>query len=80
MNNRMNNSRRIFIKTLLIGSGVFLVGKVLGPRVLNLFSSESTVEPTTLKNFQNFRISENKNELIISDQKGNDIFIIDTGK
>jgi len=72
----MNKNRRNFLKILLIGGGVLLIGKFLGPRVWDFFSRG----PKTEKDFGNFRVSEDNKELIISDQSGEEIFIIDKEK
>ena len=72
----MNKNRRNFLKILLIGGGILLIGKFLGPRILDIFSRG----PKTEKDFGNFRVSEDKKELIISDQTGEEIFIIDKEK
>ena len=72
----MNQRRRNFLKILLIGGGALLAGKIFGPPILNLFSSSPKIE----KDFENFHVSEDKKELIISDQNGEEIFIIDKEK
>ena len=69
----MDTNRRKFIKTMFIGGGAILLGKLFGSRILDLFSPDQI----NVKSFENFRISENKKELIISDQNGQEIFIID---
>ncbi len=54
-----------------------MVGKIFGPRVLDFFSGPPVeVE----KDFGNFKVSNNKKELIISDKSGNEILIIDKEK
>lgn len=72
----MDQKRRKFLKILLVGSGVLLAGKIFGSRILDFFFPDSK----TTKDFENFRVSENKGELTISDQSGEEIFIIDKGK
>ena len=72
----MDQNRRKFLKILLIGGGTLLVGKFLGPIILDFFSRGPKVE----QDFGNFRVSEDKKELIISDQTGEEIFIIDKEK
>ena len=74
----MDKNRRNFIKILLIGGGTLLVGKLFGPKILNLFSSEPEMEIG--KDLNNFNITEDKKELIISDKGGEEIFIIDKEK
>jgi len=72
----MDQKRRKFLKVLLVGGGVLLVGKLFSSRVLSLFSSDSKIE----KDFESFKVSEDKNGLIISDRNGHEIFIIDRGE
>ena len=72
----MDKNRRNFIKILLIGGGTLLVGKFLGPRILDYFSAGQKVE----KDFENFRVTEDNKELIVSDKTGEEIFIIDKEK
>lgn len=74
--NEINKTRRNFIKFLLIGGGMLAIGRIISPDVLNFFSSGPKIE----KDFQNFKISEDKNGLVISDRNGEEIFIIDNGK
>jgi nucleoid DNA-binding protein len=57
---------------LLIGTGVLLIGKILGSVFSNL-SSGSKVE----KDFGNFRVVEDEKELIIYDRTGEKILIIE---
>lgn len=82
ISNVIDKNRRNFIKISLIGGGTLLVGKLLGPKVLDLFSSKSGVDIEDLRNNLNdFNINENKKELIISDKKsGEEILIIDKVK
>ncbi len=65
--------RRKFLKLLLIGGGVILLGKIFGSG-LNFFSD---FQKKKEKNFQNFRAAEEGNEIIFYDQKGEKIFIIE---
>lgn len=67
----LNKNRRNFLKLLLIGGGVLLAGKVLGPGVSNFFS------PQTSDDFGSFRVTEDGKALNISDRDGEDILIID---
>lgn len=72
----MNKNRRKFLKILVIGGGVLVVGKVFGPRLLEFLSPT----PKVAKDFENFNVTEDKKGLTISDKKGEEIFIIDEGK
>lgn len=71
----MNKNRRNFLKIVLIGGGVFALGKVLGP-VLSKFLNGPSVE----NNFQNFKTVENKKGLVVYDKSGEEIFTIDKEK
>ncbi|TSD02969.1 MAG: hypothetical protein Athens071416_360 [Parcubacteria group bacterium Athens0714_16] len=74
-----DKNRRNFIKILLIGGGTLLVGKLLSPWVLDLFSPEPGMDIG--QDLKDFNIKENKKEIIISDKKsGEEIFIIDKVK
>jgi hypothetical protein len=70
----MDKKRRNFLKILIIGGGVFIGGKIIGPRVLEYFSAPPIVAE---KDFGNFKVSDDKKELIISDSQGEEILIID---
>lgn len=69
----MNKNRRNFVKILLIGGGALLVGKIFGSRVFDFLSRG----PKTVRDFENFRISEDNKELVISNQNGEEVFIIE---
>jgi len=60
------------LKFLLIGSGILVLGKIFGSR---LFGSSNDFEKEW--NFENFRITEDKKELIIHDRSGEEILIIE---
>jgi hypothetical protein len=72
---KINKNRRNLLRFLLIGSGALLLGKIFGPGFLKFFSG-----PKTETDFENFRITENKKELIISDRNGEEVLIIDKGE
>jgi len=72
----VNKNRRKFIKFALIGGGVLLAGKIFGPKLLDVLSPSPKVE----KDFVNFKVSEDKSGLKISDKSGEEIFIIDKGQ
>ena len=59
---------------MLIGGGAIVLGKIFGPRILDYFSGSSV---TAEKDFGNFKVSDSKKELIISDKNGEEILIID---
>ena len=52
-----------------------MLGKVFGSRFLNFFSG-----PRVENEFGNFRVTEDRKELIIYDKTGEEILIIDKGK
>ena len=70
----MDKKRRNFLKILVIGGGVFIGAKIISPMVLEYLSAPPVVAE---KDFGNFRVSDDKSELIISDKSGDDILIID---
>lgn len=77
---QINPQRRKLIKYTLIGSGIVIIGKILGPRLLEFFSDSNSLSKSLSKleyDFGGFRVSDDKNELIISDKNGEDILIID---
>lgn len=49
-----------------------MLGKVFGSRFLDFFSS-----PKVEHDFENFRVTEDRKELIIYDRTGEEILIID---
>ena len=72
---KINENRRNLLKFSLIGGGVFLLGKVFGPGFLKLFSG-----PKEEYYLGNFRVTEDRKELIISDRTGEEILIVDKGE
>lgn len=76
----MDTNRRKFLKIILIGSGTFLVGKVLGPMFLRFLDSppaKTDSLPKTKTSFENFQVVENEKKLSIFDNLGEEIFQID---
>ncbi len=68
----MDKDRREFLKVILIGGGVFLIGKVFDP----LFSKFSTY--LSAKNSSSpFQVIEDRKRLSIYDHSGEEIFQID---
>lgn len=80
----MNTTRRKFLKIIFIGSGAFLLEKVLGP-LFSRFSNDAPAKTVSsdkiaLSNktdFRNFRIIEDKTGLFVYDNSGKEIFQID---
>ncbi len=70
----VSDKRRSFLKYLVLGSGVFLAGKVLGPS-LDLFSFSGDLSKIT--DFKNFRVVETAKELTFYDRFGNEILALD---
>jgi hypothetical protein len=75
----INPERRKFLKLLLVGGGAFLLGlstRFLRPiskacsKVYSNPESEST-------DFENFKVTEKKNQLIFNDKTGQEILILD---
>lgn len=70
----MDKNRRKFLKVTLIGSGVFLANKVLGPLLARLLDdSVAKVDSAA------FKVRENKKILSVYDSSGEEIFQIDKG-
>jgi len=65
-------SRRKFLKFLLIGSGVLVLGKIIGLKWL--FSDHS--EDKKIAHLGNFKIVSSKNYLNFFNKKGEKIFIL----
>jgi hypothetical protein len=75
--NKVDTKRRNLIKLAVIGSGAFVLGKILGPSI-NLFSQEMVLDDGSKETmFNNFRVQENGEELGIYDRLGNEILVIE---
>jgi len=72
----VDKNRRNFLKILLIGSGVLVVGKILSP-LLSRSLNGSSPGPAAQNNLRAFRVVENKKILSIYDNSGEEIFQID---
>lgn len=68
----ISKNRRNFLKFTLIGGGSFLLGKTFGSFFPSFLSSSWADDI-----FGDFRVSENNRELIVYDDSGEPIFIID---
>ena len=66
-----NERRRTLLLTGAAGVGAFILGKILGPS-LNVFAPDQSV-----KEFDNFRIVDTKDEMRFFDKLGNEIVIIE---
>lgn len=78
----MDQNRRKFLKIIFIGSGVLLVGRVLGPLYSRFFSNSSAKTNSSNEistGYENFRIVRNNDGLSIYDTTGEEIFQIDNG-
>jgi len=71
----MNKSRRNLLKFLLIGSGALLLGRIFGPGLLKFF-----FPPKMEQDFNEFKVTKDRKELIIFDKAGEEILIIDDKK
>lgn len=74
----IDKNRRKFLAVMLIGSGTFLVSKILSP-LLSGFLNNSPAK-TNLPNktgFGGFQIAENKKGLSVYDNSGEEILQID---
>lgn len=68
----MDNNRRQFLKIILIGSGTFIAGKILGP----LLSGSSRIV-SSKNNSSAFNVLENEQFLSIYDGSGEEVLQID---
>jgi hypothetical protein len=71
--NKINKDRRNLIKFLLVGTGGFALGNIFSSKFLSFFEKKEVVN----FDLQNFKVSEDSKELIITDRTGEDILIID---
>ena len=51
----VDKNRRNFLKILALGGGVLMLGKIFGPKILDLFYGSSIT-----KDFEKFKVTENK--------------------
>ncbi len=79
----MDQERRKFLKIVLVGSGIILTEKILGP-LYSWFSSNSSAknkiksgDDETKATSGDFRVDKNNNSLSIYDDSGQEIFQID---
>lgn len=72
----MDKSRRKFLKLIFIGSGTFIMGKILSPLFSKSFA-KSLDRPLAEKERPNFQVVENKKTLSIYDNSGEEILQID---
>ncbi|MCX6702766.1 MAG: hypothetical protein NTW60_02775 [Candidatus Wolfebacteria bacterium] len=74
----MDISRRKFLKLIFVGSGAFLLEKVMGP-LFSKFLDNSSVQtnPPAKTNFRNFKITEDSQILSVYDSSGEEVFQID---
>jgi len=71
------SKRRTFLKYALLGGGVFVAGKVLGPSIT--FFGDS-FDFGKVVNFENFRVVEKNGILSFFDRFGNEILVLDKGE
>ena len=69
---KLNKNRRNFLKILLIGGGTVLAGKFFGSGILDFLSG-----PETSKDFETFKVTEDRKGLSIYDKNGEEILVID---
>ena len=80
----MDKNRRKFLKIVLVGSGMLIMGKILDP----LFSKslENPLAKTNLNakidkdDPDTYKVVENKKNLSVYDSSGEEIFQIDNGE
>lgn len=74
----IDKNRRRLLTVMLIGSGTFLVEKVLSPLFSGfLYDPPIRLDPPNKPDFGNFKIVENKMGLSIYDSSGEEVFQID---
>lgn len=74
----IDKNRRRLLTVMLIGSGTFLVEKVLSPLFSGfLGDSPVRINPPDKTSFGNFKIVENNKGLSIYDSSGEEVFQID---
>ena len=76
----IDKNRRKFLTVMLIGSGAFLVEKILTPLFSRFLNSPPTPAKTGLLNktaFGGFQVTENKKGLSVYDSSGEEILQID---
>jgi len=69
----MKINRRNFIKLAAFGGAAFVAGKFLSP-LLNILKKDKVVDE---KIFDNYKITETKNQFKLTDKQGDDIIIVD---
>ena len=69
-----NQKRRTALAIGFTGLVAFVLGKFFGSDIVQLFGGEEMVSE---KEFKNFKFTESKDEMILSDKGGDPIFIID---
>lgn len=72
-----NSQRRTVLALGLTGVVAFVLGKLFGNSVTNLFSEDGGDFVIGNKDFKNFRIREDGEEMVFSDKTGDPIFIVD---
>lgn len=70
----LNQKRRTALAFGITGIGAFIVGKLFGNDIVRLFGGETDVD---VGRFENFKFTESRDEMILSDKSGDPIFIID---
>ncbi len=66
-------SRRTFLKYALFGSAVFVAGKYVNP-IVNLIRGDTVLSEKT---FENFKVTETGRRLLVTDDDGSEVLIID---
>jgi len=71
----MNEKRRKFLKFIIVAGGVAVLAKVFGFGLWKLL-----FPPRIEKDFDEFKVTKDRKEMIIFDKKGEEILIIDDKK
>ena len=71
----LNKNRRNFLKVLAFGGGALVLGKIFGPKLLDIYYG-----PTKEKDFENFKVTEDRRGFIVSSKDGEEVFVMDNDK
>ena len=69
---KMRQSRRKFLKLLLIGTGILVLGKIIGLKWLISDNSEGK----KIANLGNFKVANSGNQLDFFNKKGERVFVL----
>ena len=73
---KMKQSRRKFLKLLLVGSGILVLGKVVGLKWLFPDNFSDNMESKEIADLDNFKVVKSGNQLDFFNKKGERIFVL----